>query len=66
MVKTSVPKSFIMEQFSIGWSTLYEILKSEENFEKFKAEYVELGLNSVSFLLKNVKKYKTNVYSFLL
>ena len=38
MVKNNVPKYFIMEQFSIGRSTLYDILKSEETFKKFKTE----------------------------
>ena len=48
MVKNNVPKSFIMEKFSIGRSTLYDILKSEE---KFKAEKEDLGL---------IKATKTN------
>ena len=36
MVNNNVPKSFIMEQFSIGRSTLYDILKSEEKFKNLK------------------------------
>ena len=32
MVKSKMPKFFIMELFSIGRSTLYDILKSEEKF----------------------------------
>ena len=31
-------KVFLMEQFSIGRSTLYEILKIKENFKRFKTE----------------------------
>ena len=44
MVNNNVPKSFIMEKFSIGRLTLYDILKSEEKFKKFKEEKEELGL----------------------
>lgn len=40
MVKSNMPKFFIMELFSIGRSTLYDILKSEE---KFKAQKEELN-----------------------
>ena len=40
MVKNSVQKSFIIEQFSIGRSTLYYILKNEE---KFKAKNEKLS-----------------------
>ena len=42
MEKYNVPKSFIIEQLSNDWSTLYDILKSEE---KFKAEKGELNYN---------------------
>ena len=31
-------KVFLMEQFSIGRSTLYVILKVEEKFKEFKTE----------------------------
>ena len=43
MVKNDVLKSFIMKQFSIGRSTLYDILKLEEKFKKFKVEKEELS-----------------------
>ena len=43
MVKQNVPKTFTMEEFSIGRSTLYDILKSEEKFKKIKAEKEELS-----------------------
>ena len=46
-----MPKSFIMERFSIDRSTLYDILKSEEKLKKFKAEKEDLGL---------IKATKTN------
>ncbi len=36
MVKKNVPKSVIMSQFSIGKSTLNDILRSEEKFKKFR------------------------------
>ena len=35
LVKSNVPKSVIIEQFSIGRLTLYNILKSEEKFKRF-------------------------------
>ena len=38
IVKNNVSKSLIIEQFSIGKSTLYDILKSEEKSKKFKAK----------------------------
>ena len=42
MAKNNVPKAVIMSQFSIGKSTLNEILRSKEKFKKFKAEKEEL------------------------
>ena len=45
MAKNNVPKSIIMDQFSIGKSTLNDILRSEE---KFKAEKEELGLTKAA------------------
>ena len=38
MAKKNVPKSVITSQFSIGKSTLNNILRSEDKFKKLKAE----------------------------
>ena len=53
MAKNNVPKAVIMSQFSIGKSTLNDILRSEGKFKKFKAEKEELGL---SVAAKTTKK----------
>ena len=53
MAKNSVPKAVIMSQFSIGKSTLSDILRSEEKFKKLKAEKEELGLSGAA---KTAKK----------
>ena len=50
MAKNNVPKAVIMSQFSIGKSTLNDILRSEG---KFKAEKEELGLSGAA---KKAKK----------
>ena len=42
MIKKYV-KVFIVQQFSKGRSTLYDILKHEEKLKKFKAEKEELS-----------------------
>ncbi len=55
MVKKNVPKSVRMSQFSIGKSTLNDILRREEKFKKFKAEKEELGL---PWAAKNGQKSK--------
>ena len=55
MAKKNVPKSVIMSQFSIGKSTLNDILRSEEKFKKFKAEKEELGLTGAAKTAKKVK-----------
>ena len=52
MVNNNVLKSFIMEKFSVGRSTLYDILKSEK---MFKAEKEELGLIKVTKTNKKVE-----------
>ena len=43
MAKNNVQKSFMMEQFSIGRSILYDILKTEKKLKKFKAGKEELS-----------------------
>ena len=43
MIKKCAKVFFIVEQFSIGRSTLYDILKLEEKFKKFKVEKEELS-----------------------
>ena len=48
MAKNNVPKAVIMSQFSIGKSTLNDILRSEGKFKKFKAEKEELGLRGAA------------------
>ena len=53
MAKNNVPKAVIMSQFSIGKSTLNDILRSEGKFKKFKAEKEELGLSGAA---KTAKK----------
>ena len=55
MAKKNVPKSVIMSQFSIGKSTLNDILRSEEKFKKFKAEKEELGLIGAAKTAKKVE-----------
>ena len=45
MAMNNVPKAVIMSQFSIGKSTLNEILRSEGKFKKFNAEKEKLGLS---------------------
>ena len=55
MTKNNVPKAVIMSQFSIGNSTLNDILRSKEKFKKFKVEKEELGLSGAA---KTAKKSK--------
>ena len=58
MAKNNVPKAVIMSQFSIGKSTLNDILRSKEKFKKFKAEKEELGLSGAA---KTTKKVDTRL-----
>ena len=53
MAKNNVPKAVIMSQFSISKLTLSDILRSEDEFKKFKAEKEELGLSGAA---KTTKK----------
>ena len=62
MAKNNVPKTFIMSQFSIGKSTLNDILRSEVKFKKFKAEKDELGLRGAA---KTAKIVEGNVFDKL-
>ena len=62
MAKNDVPKTFIMSQFSIGKSTLNDILRSEVKFKKFKAEKDELGLRVAA---KTAKIVEGNVFDKL-
>ena len=55
MAKNNLPKAVIMSQFSIGKSTLNEILRSKEKFKKFKAEKEELGLSGAAKTTKEVE-----------
>ena len=50
-----MPKAVIMSQFSIGKSTLNDILKSEGKFKKFKVEKEELGLSGAAKMAKKVE-----------
>ena len=62
MANNNVPKTFIMSQFSIGKSTLNDILRSKEKFKKFKAEKEELGLIGAA---KTAKKVEGGVFDKL-
>ena len=62
MAKNNVPKAVIMSQFSIGKSTLNDILRSEVKFKKFKAEKDELGLRGAA---KTAKIVEGNVFDKL-
>ena len=62
MAKNNVPKAVIMSQFSIGKSTLNDILRSEGKFKKFKAEKEELGLSGAA---KTAKKVEGGVFDKL-
>ena len=53
MAKNNVPKAVIMSQFSIGKSTLNDILRSEVKFKKFKDEKDELEIRGAA---KTAKK----------
>jgi len=55
MAKKNEPKSVKISQFSIGKSTLNDILRSEEKFKKFKAEKEELGITGAAKTAKKVK-----------
>ena len=50
-----MPKSVIMSQFSIGKSTLNEMLRSKEKFKKFRVEKVKLGLTEAAKTVKKVE-----------
>ena len=51
-----------MSQFSVGQSTLNDILGSEGKFKKFKPETEELGLSGAA---KTAKKVKGGVFDKL-
>ena len=55
MAKNNVPKAVLISQFSIGQSTLNDILRSEEKLKKFKAEKEKLGLSGAA---KTAKKQR--------
>ena len=55
MVKNNVPKAVIISQFSIGKSTLNDILRSEVKFKMIKAEKEKLGLSGVAKMAKKVE-----------
>ena len=55
MAKNNVPKAVIMSQFSISKLTLSDILRSEDEFKKFKAEKEELGLSGAAKTEKKIE-----------
>ena len=48
MAKNNVPKAVIMSQFSIGKSTLNDILRSKGKLKKFKAKKEDMELNGAA------------------
>ena len=52
MAKNNVPNAVIMSQFSIGRSTLNDILRSKKKIKKFKVEKEELGLSGAAKMAK--------------
>ena len=56
MAKNNVFKAVIKSQFSIGKSTINDILKSEVKFKKLKAEKEELGLRGAAKMAKIVEE----------
>ena len=54
MSRQGVSKKVIMDRYNIGKSTLYDMLKNEEKFKKFKSDKDELGISSATKLTKRI------------
>ena len=55
LVKNKVPKSFIMDKFKIGKSTINDICRKEDEFVKFETKKQELGVSSATKRAKVIK-----------